>query len=85
MIETISIIIPAMHEAERIGPLIEHLRRLRTTASLEIIVVDGADERDTLMAIGDGGVTKIALPINATLPGKPLGIGLWVRGDGKQQ
>jgi rSAM/selenodomain-associated transferase 2 len=49
-----------MHEAERIGPLIEHLRRLRTTASLEIIVVDGADERDTLLAIGDGGVTKIA-------------------------
>ncbi len=36
-------------------------------------------------AMSHGGVTKIALPINAELPGKPLAVGLWVYGDGKEQ
>jgi rSAM/selenodomain-associated transferase 2 len=59
LINTISVIIPVLHEAERIDPLIKHLKQLRTAASPEIIVVDGADERDTLLAIREGGVVKI--------------------------
>ncbi len=33
-------------------------------------------------AMQRGGTTKIALPLDAALPGAPLALGLWVRGDG---
>lgn len=32
-----------------------------------------------------GGTTKIELPIEATLPGEPLAVGVWVYGDGQGQ
>ncbi|MBI1291299.1 hypothetical protein GC173_08655 [bacterium] len=31
-----------------------------------------------------GGTSKIALPVKADLPGVPLGVGLWVYGDGNE-
>lgn len=46
---------------------------------------EGAASWKFTYAMDHGGVTKIALPLNVTLPGRPLGVGLWVRGDGKQQ
>jgi rSAM/selenodomain-associated transferase 2 len=55
-----SIIIPVLHEAERINDLIGHLRQLDPEKSSEIIVVDGAREKDTLQAIHDDRIMKIS-------------------------
>lgn len=55
-----SVIIPVLHEAERINDLIQHLRRLDPEKSSEIIVVDGAPEKDTLRAVLDDQVTRIS-------------------------
>ena len=55
-----SIIVPVHHEAERINDLIGHLRQLDPEKSSEIIVVDGASEKDTLQAIHDDRITKIS-------------------------
>jgi rSAM/selenodomain-associated transferase 2 len=54
-----SIIVPAFHEAERINDLIAHLGHLDPEKEREIIVVDGAPEKDTLRVISDDGVVKI--------------------------
>jgi len=55
-----SIIVPVLHEAERINDLIGHLRQLDPEKNSEIIVVDGAPEKDTLQAIHDDRITKIS-------------------------
>ena len=55
-----SIIVPVLHEAERINDLIGHLRQLDPEKSSEIIVVDGAPEKDTLQAIHDDRITRIS-------------------------
>lgn len=56
-----SIIIPVFHEAERINGLIDHLRQLDFERCTEIIVVDGAPEKDTLHAIQDDRVTRLSV------------------------
>jgi rSAM/selenodomain-associated transferase 2 len=55
-----SIIVPVLHEAERINDLTGHLRQLDPKKSSEIIVVDGASGKDTLQAINDDRITKIS-------------------------
>jgi len=55
-----SIIIPVLYEAERINDLIGHLRQMDPEKSSEIIVVDGAPERDTLHAIHNDRITTIS-------------------------
>jgi rSAM/selenodomain-associated transferase 2 len=55
-----SIIVPVFHEAERINNLIAHLRHSGPEEEREIIVVDGAPEKDTLQVIHDDGVVKIS-------------------------
>lgn len=55
-----SIIVPVFHEAERINDLIAHLRHLGPEKEREIIVVDGAPEKDTLPVIRDDRVVKIS-------------------------
>jgi rSAM/selenodomain-associated transferase 2 len=55
-----SIIIPVLHEAERINDLIGHLGQLDPEKSSEIIVVDGAPEEDTLRVIRDERVIKVS-------------------------
>jgi rSAM/selenodomain-associated transferase 2 len=54
-----SIIIPVFHEGSRINDLIEHLHQLDIEKTCEILVVDGAQERDTLGAIHNNHVIKI--------------------------
>lgn len=48
-----SIIIPVLNEADRINGLIAHLRGLPGQEKIEIIVVDGSAQGDTIGAIGD--------------------------------
>ena len=55
-----SIIVPVFHEGERINHLLEYLNRLDSEKNLEIIVVDGVQEKDTLRAIHSNHVIKIS-------------------------
>jgi len=54
-----SIILPVFHEGEKVNELIGHLHHLDPEKNLEIIVVDGSLERDTLGAIDSNHVIKI--------------------------
>jgi rSAM/selenodomain-associated transferase 2 len=54
-----SIIVPVLHEAERINQLIGHLSRLGTPQGYEVIAVDGSPERDTIAAVRDERVVRI--------------------------
>lgn len=55
-----SFIVPVFHEANRINDLIEHLNHLDSEKELEIIVVDGCEEKDTLSALRNEKVIKIS-------------------------
>jgi rSAM/selenodomain-associated transferase 2 len=57
---TISVIIPVLHEQAVINATIAHLCAIRSDEMLEIIVVDGGAEADTLKVIKDGGVRRLA-------------------------
>ena len=56
---SISVVIPVLHEAGNINGLIDHLRRLPGGREIEIIVIDGAPEEDTLNAIDRRGIRKL--------------------------
>jgi rSAM/selenodomain-associated transferase 2 len=55
-----SIIVPVFHEEERINVLIEYLNHLDPHKDIEIIVVDGAREKNTLKAIQSNHIIKIS-------------------------
>ena len=55
-----SVIVPVFHEGEKVNELIAHLHHLDPEKNLEIIVVDGALEKDTLGAIDSNHVIKIS-------------------------
>jgi rSAM/selenodomain-associated transferase 2 len=55
-----SIIVPVLHEGEGINQLLEHLHRIDSEGELEIIIVDGAQEKDTLNAIRSDVAIKIS-------------------------
>jgi rSAM/selenodomain-associated transferase 2 len=55
-----SIIVPVFHEAKRINDFIDHLRQLNAEKSFEIIVADGAPEKDTLNEIHHDKVIKLS-------------------------
>lgn len=55
----ISVIIPVLHERDRINRLIEHLRQQESPVPLEIIVVDGSVSGDTLQAIDAHDIIKV--------------------------
>ena len=55
-----SIIVPAFHEGENINDLIENVNRLDSDKSSEIIIVDGAPEKDTLGAIHRNHAIKLS-------------------------
>lgn len=55
-----SIIIPVLHEAYGINPLIDHLYNQHTDRNFEVIVVDGDPDRNTLSAINHKGVIPVS-------------------------
>ena len=55
-----SIIVPVFHEGERINELIEYLKRLDSERNVEMIIVDGTEEQDTLKAIHSNNVIRIS-------------------------
>ena len=54
-----SIIVPVLHESDRIKLLFDHLNSLESRREREIIVVDGSPDRDTIEAIRNEQVIKI--------------------------
>jgi len=52
--------VPVFHEEERINALIEYLNHLDPHKDIEIIVVDGAREKNTLKAIHSNHIIKIS-------------------------
>ncbi len=55
-----SIIVPVLHEGERINDLIKYLNRPDSDGNVEIVIVDGTQEKDTLRAIQSNSVIKIS-------------------------
>jgi rSAM/selenodomain-associated transferase 2 len=55
-----SIIIPVLHEAENINPLVEHIHGTGEEVDYEIIVIDGSPTRDTISALRDDGIITIS-------------------------
>ena len=59
---TFSIIVPALHESDKINSLVEHLEGLERSRDAEMIVVDGNPNGDTIQAIGSDRVKKMVAP-----------------------
>jgi rSAM/selenodomain-associated transferase 2 len=57
----ISVVIPVLHEAEAVNAVVRHVRSLDAPGTVEIIVVDGAPEADTLAALAEDA-TGLAAP-----------------------
>lgn len=55
-----SIIIPVLHESDRINSLIDHINCLARDNGHEIIVVDGSPAKDTIGVIRSKGVIKLS-------------------------
>ena len=55
-----SVIVPVFHEREQVNELIRHLHHLDSEKNLEIIVVDGVPEKDTLGAIESNHIVEIS-------------------------
>jgi len=57
-----SVIIPVLHETDRIDRVIAHTRSLPGASECEVIVVDGDPAGGTLAAISEPGVTGMCAP-----------------------
>ena len=57
-----SIIIPALHESDKINSLVEHLEGLKSSQDAELIVVDGNPNGDTIQVIRSNRVRKMLAP-----------------------
>jgi len=57
-----SIIIPALHEPDKINSLVEHVEGLECSRDAELIVVDGNPNGDTIHVIRSGRVRKMMAP-----------------------
>ncbi len=62
MKESVSFIVPVLHESERINGLIDHIFSLEGADDCEIIVVDGSARADTLRSIDYDGILKVPSP-----------------------
>jgi len=55
-----SVIIPVLHETNKINSLIEHLHALEGSRNSEVIIVDGSPTKDTINAINDEKIISIS-------------------------
>ncbi|NIM20189.1 MAG: glycosyltransferase [Candidatus Latescibacteria bacterium] len=58
----ISIVIPALHEADGINEFVSHLRHIRRAEESEIVIVDGDAEGETIRALEDPHVIAFIGP-----------------------
>lgn len=59
----ISIIIPALNEAARIGPLVRYLREHGGMAVAEVLLVDGGSDDGTPRLAAEAGATLVPCPV----------------------
>jgi rSAM/selenodomain-associated transferase 2 len=57
-----SIVIPALHESDRINSLIENIEGLTGDGGHEVIVVDGSPAKDTIRAIVNENIINLVSP-----------------------
>jgi rSAM/selenodomain-associated transferase 2 len=63
----ISVIIPALHEADRINRTLDRIRSADHRSQTEIIVVDGDPAETTLRAVVGPDITKISAPAGRSI------------------
>ena len=59
---TVSVIVPVLHETGQLDALVDHLLQIAEGTPLEIIVVDGSPEGESIGAISRGGVIRLIAP-----------------------
>lgn len=59
----LSVIVPVYREAARVGPALRRLRATMPEPRVEILLVDGSPDQDTLAAAPDLGLRKIVAPL----------------------
>lgn len=64
-----SVIIPVLHEADTVAETVAHVLSLPASGGVEVVVVDGAPEADTLAALREAGPWPDVLAV-ASPPGR---------------
>ncbi|HEX7504253.1 MAG TPA: TIGR04283 family arsenosugar biosynthesis glycosyltransferase [Syntrophales bacterium] len=64
---SVSVIIPVLHEAHQLDSLLDHLYLMADNLPVEVIVVDGSPDGETLRAISREGVTLLTAPAGRAL------------------
>ena len=58
----VSVIVPVLHEAGRLDPLIDHVRQTAGAEPVEIILVDGSPDGESIGTVTRGQVTLLTAP-----------------------
>mgnify|MGYP000962100327 FL=1 len=58
----VSVIVPVLHEAGRLDALIDHVRKTAGAEPVEIILVDGSPDGESIGTVTRGGVTLLTAP-----------------------
>jgi rSAM/selenodomain-associated transferase 2 len=58
----VSVVVPVLNEAHRLDPLIDHLRQTAREEPIEIIIVDGNADGESIRTVTRGDVTLLRAP-----------------------
>jgi rSAM/selenodomain-associated transferase 2 len=58
----VSVIIPVLREGHQLDSLIDHLCQIADGMAVEMIVVDGSPDGESIKAVSRGGVTRLTAP-----------------------
>jgi rSAM/selenodomain-associated transferase 2 len=61
-VSTFSVIVPVLHETRQLDSLIDHIRHIADGLPVEIIVVDGSPEGESIRTISREGVITMSAP-----------------------
>ena len=62
MAPSVSVIIPVLRETRPLDPLIDHLLQIADGVPVEMIIVDGSPDEESIKAVSREGVTLLAAP-----------------------
>lgn len=58
----VSVIVPVLHEAHRLDPLVDHLRQTAGEEPAEVLIVDGSADGESIRTVTRGDVTLLSAP-----------------------
>ncbi len=58
----VSVVVPVLNEANRLDPLIDHLRQTAGDEPAEILIVDGSPDGESIRTVTRGGVVLLSAP-----------------------